>query len=189
MSTSFYLAVIISCALLNLIEPSFGAGFCDGKANGNYQDPDNCYGFIACSNQIVYKMNCSDGLKYNKKTDQCDWPQNVQCPVNGGWSDWSAWGPCSVTCNGGSQKRNRSCTNPPPSNGGRQCTGPCTETRQCGTVTCPVFCQGKADGNYKDPSNCYGYIACSNGITHHMPCPAGLKYDEQTDQCDWPWNV
>ena len=52
-----------------------------------------------------------------------------------------------------------------------------------------VFCQGKADGNYKDPNNCYGYIACSNGITYLMPCPAGLKYNEQTDQCDWPGNV
>lgn len=56
-----------------------GAGYCDGKADGNYRDPDNCYGYIACSNQIVYKMSCSSGLKYNEKLDQCDWPENVQC--------------------------------------------------------------------------------------------------------------
>ena len=52
-----------------------------------------------------------------------------------------------------------------------------------------VSCQGKADGNYKDPNNCYGYISCSNGITYHMPCPAELKYNKQTDRCDWPDNV
>ena len=51
------------------------------------------------------------------------------------------------------------------------------------------FCQGKADGNYKDPNNCYGYIACGDGIMYHMPCPAGLKYNEETDRCDWPRNV
>ena len=68
-----------------------GTGFCDGKANGNYQDPDNCYGFIACSNQIVYKMNCSVGLKYNKNTDSCDWPQNVQCPGRDNLSAGSRW--------------------------------------------------------------------------------------------------
>ena len=55
-------------------------GFCAGKANGNYPDPDSCYGFISCSNQIAYKMNCNPpSLKYNETTDQCDWPQNVQC--------------------------------------------------------------------------------------------------------------
>ena len=56
-----------------------GGGFCHGKTNGNYRDPDNCYGFITCSNQIAYKMDCNSGLKYNEKIDQCDWPQNVQC--------------------------------------------------------------------------------------------------------------
>ena len=53
-------------------------GFCAGKANGNYRDPDNCYGFISCSNQIAKKMNCSIFLKYNEKKDECDWPWNVQ---------------------------------------------------------------------------------------------------------------
>ena len=57
-----------------------GTGFCAGKANGNYRDPDNCHGFIQCSNQIVYKQNCNPlWLKYNERKDQCDWPQNVQC--------------------------------------------------------------------------------------------------------------
>ena len=57
-----------------------GTGFCAGKANGNYRDPDNCHGFIQCSNQIAYKQNCNPlWLKYNERKDQCDWPQNVQC--------------------------------------------------------------------------------------------------------------
>ncbi|KAJ7365191.1 chitin binding, partial [Desmophyllum pertusum] len=50
-------------------------------------------------------------------------------------------------------------------------------------------CQGQANENYKDPNNCYGFITCSNGLAYHMDCPAGLKYNEQTDQCDLPQNV
>lgn len=42
-----------------------------------------------------------------------------------------------LPCGGGTQARNRSCTNPPPSNGGKKCTGPDTETQQCRTMICP----------------------------------------------------
>ncbi len=52
-----------------------------------------------------------------------------------------------------------------------------------------VDCQGKPNGNYKDPNNCHGYIACSNGNTHYKDCaPATpqLVYNEQTDQCVYP---
>ena len=51
------------------------------------------------------------------------------------------------------------------------------------------FCRGKPNGNYRDPDTCYGYIACSNGITYKMPCPAGLMYNAKKDQCDYPKNV
>ncbi|XP_078375584.1 coadhesin-like [Oculina patagonica] len=58
------------------------------------------------------------------------------CPVDGGWSDWSAWDPCSVTCGDGTQQRRRTCTNPPPSNGGAQCSGDSTESQQCNNGPC-----------------------------------------------------
>ncbi|KAK2548806.1 Chitin-binding domain protein cbd-1 [Acropora cervicornis] len=47
------------------------------------------------------------------------------------------------------------------------------------------FCDGKRDGDYTNPSNCYGFIACSGGIAYDMPCPAGLKFDEKKDACDY----
>ena len=59
--------------------------------------------------------------------------------VDGGYSDWSSWSLCTATCNNGTQQRLRSCTNPPPANGGKQCTGPDKETRICGNSnTCPL---------------------------------------------------
>ena len=42
--------------------------------------------------------------------------------VHGGWSQWNEWGPCSLTCEGGSQVRSRVCDRPKPVNGGAQCT-------------------------------------------------------------------
>ncbi|KAL9968789.1 hypothetical protein ACROYT_G020914 [Oculina patagonica] len=59
------------------------------------------------------------------------------CPVDGDWSDWSEWGACSVTCGGGTQQRSRTCTNPPPSNGGAQCSGDSTESQECNDNSCP----------------------------------------------------
>ncbi|XP_058025976.1 properdin [Ahaetulla prasina] len=60
------------------------------------------------------------------------------CPVMGGWSAWSAWKPCSVTCQTGTQLRERTCTNPTPSCGGT-CTGVSKETKPCDTKQiCPT---------------------------------------------------
>jgi len=56
--------------------------------------------------------------------------------VNGGWSDWGDWGQCSATCGAGQQKHSRTCTNPPPSNGGAQCAGDDKETKPCNNGAC-----------------------------------------------------
>ncbi|KAL9969177.1 hypothetical protein ACROYT_G021362 [Oculina patagonica] len=62
------------------------------------------------------------------------------CPVPGGYTDWSEWGECSVTCGGGVQKRTRTCTSPPPSGGGPTCIeqnlGPAEEEQECNTQDC-----------------------------------------------------
>ncbi|XP_067825529.1 hemicentin-1-like [Heptranchias perlo] len=58
--------------------------------------------------------------------------------VNGGFSEWLEWGPCSVTCGQGIEERIRLCNNPLPANGGRPCRGWDVESRQCDTKPCPV---------------------------------------------------
>ena len=57
--------------------------------------------------------------------------------VDGGYSSWSAWGRCSVTCGGGSQGRARSCSNPAPQYGGKACGGSASQTQSCNTHNCP----------------------------------------------------
>ncbi|XP_028669475.2 properdin-like isoform X1 [Erpetoichthys calabaricus] len=84
-----------------------------------------CYGIGRCkdASQTLQTMSCRD--------QEC-------CPVNGGWSTWGPWQPCSVTCKSGVRKRERSCTNPSPSCGG-QCIGSNNETEICDTLLiCPT---------------------------------------------------
>ncbi|XP_031574328.1 chondroitin proteoglycan 2-like [Actinia tenebrosa] len=124
--------------------------FCSGKANGNYPDPSNCHGYIACSNDLIYHMPCPAQLKWNDRQKRCDWPKHAY-PACSGVTPTPTIAPTTISGGVGGN-----------------------------------FCQKKANGNYPDPNNCFGYIACSNGFTYHMPCPASLKWNDNQKRCDWP---
>ncbi|XP_022781861.1 coadhesin-like [Stylophora pistillata] len=66
-----------------------------------------------------------------------------ECAIPGGYTNWSDWRECSVTCGGGVQTRYRTCTNPPPSGGGLACSeqnlGPAKEGQECNTQECGPF--------------------------------------------------
>ncbi|KAH3796479.1 SCO-spondin-like isoform X2 [Dreissena polymorpha] len=59
---------------------------------------------------------------------------NLTKPIDGGWSAWTQWTSCTALCKG-NRVRTRSCTNPPPSNGGATCLGEKIEDETCGS--CP----------------------------------------------------
>ena len=64
---------------------------------------------------------------------------NFTVSVNGHWSDWSQWSSCSVACGQGQgqKKRSRTCDNPQPQNGGKDCDGHESVLEYCSTnVTC-----------------------------------------------------
>ena len=58
------------------------------------------------------------------------------CAVDGRWSDFGDWSECSAKCGGGIMTRRRTCTNPPPSNGGADCVGDNLEAKSCNTNSC-----------------------------------------------------
>uniref|UniRef100_A0A3P8NP04 SCO-spondin n=1 Tax=Astatotilapia calliptera TaxID=8154 RepID=A0A3P8NP04_ASTCA len=68
-------------------------------------------------------------------------PCNTEhCPVPGGWSAWSAWSQCSSRCDSGVQTRERLCNSPTPQHGGKSCSGPHIQTRDCNSQPCSGVC-------------------------------------------------
>lgn len=55
--------------------------------------------------------------------------------VDGVWDDWGPWKDCDVTCGGGNQTRERTCTGP--FYGGAPCNGSWNDTQECNTFPCP----------------------------------------------------
>ena len=69
---------------------------------------------------------------------------NFFVQVDGLWSEWSAWGICSITCgqDSGMRTKVRFCNNPRPQLGGHMCVGdsqrslPCQPESPCPSKYC-----------------------------------------------------
>ncbi|XP_073720146.1 SCO-spondin isoform X2 [Misgurnus anguillicaudatus] len=115
------------------------------------------------------------------------------CPVDGQWSKWSEWSACDVPCGGGLSVRNRTCSNPPPKNGGKECEGMIRQTHTCNPHSCGpdtdthTGCTGGmvlvkesdclAGGIDPCPLSCsdlYYQTNCTSNCTTGCRCPPGL---------------
>ncbi|XP_043922260.1 SCO-spondin-like [Protopterus annectens] len=120
---------------------------------------------------------------------------NIQaCVVDGGWTRWSPWSWCDRTCGGGKSLRTRSCTSPPPKNGGKNCPGEKYQVRICNLNPCDdegcpsdmvyVDCANKCPrhcSNYQQGIICKEIEMCEPGCQ----CPKGML--EQDGSCVFPW--
>ena len=111
-------------------------------------NPAPSHNGLACAGVITQQQSCGDAL----------------CPINGGWSEWRSWGPCSFTCGGGFQIRSRACTSPEPKNGGLDCvtlSGEIdTEQQVCHDHSC---------------SDTYGWDEWSEWSACNVSCGEGRK--------------
>nr|XP_047125194.1 uncharacterized protein LOC105843628 isoform X3 [Hydra vulgaris] len=94
---------------------------------------------------IVFNRSCNNPLpSYNGKncmgmsyyTKDCS--NEIVCPVNGNWSEWSFWSLCNQPCNGGTTTRSRDCSNPTPQYGGMFCYGNSTQVNTCPWKSCKI---------------------------------------------------
>ncbi|CAC5375287.1 unnamed protein product [Mytilus coruscus] len=93
------------------------------KSHGSLLLVDNCWG-QANTQHISYKVELS--IKTWERYTSFD----------GGWSTYGSWSTCSKSCGGGTRFRNRTCSNPIASNGGKNCRGGTRETNACGIKPC-----------------------------------------------------
>jgi hypothetical protein len=90
-------------------------------------DPGYCFKYISLASNGAVREEAS--------TCVTAWLTTGGEPVDGGWSSWTEWTDCSVTCgNGGVQTRYRTCDSPRPANGGTFCAGGTTQSRICQTL-------------------------------------------------------
>ncbi|KAH3800977.1 hypothetical protein DPMN_154621 [Dreissena polymorpha] len=91
-------------------------------------------GVIASDNQHVFSVS-----SFNALTSLQAELKKTACTVDGGWTSFGSYSPCTKTCGGGTQFHERSCINPPPANGGAQCVGQARENKDCNTQVCPTI--------------------------------------------------
>ncbi|KAL5005950.1 hypothetical protein ScPMuIL_017108 [Solemya velum] len=140
-------------------EPQNGGDDCDGNdeetvscsavpcpVDGNWTDWEPGMCSVTCgSGEISLTRACTNPVPAhggapcdgdNIMTESC---QENPCPIDGGWTDWSEWGDCSVTCgDDGEQTFVRNCTAPAPQYQGQECVGESQKTEQCGGPPCSV---------------------------------------------------
>ncbi|KAF7669318.1 hypothetical protein LDENG_00206520 [Lucifuga dentata] len=84
-----------------------------------------------------YGTLCSGALRETRmcnNTASCPGEPGVTGSVEGQWLDWSPWSRCSVTCNTGTQERQRRCS--ASVHGWAECKGPHEESRECTNPSC-----------------------------------------------------
>ncbi|XP_056002317.1 coadhesin-like [Ostrea edulis] len=113
----------------------------------------------------------------------------TNCPVDGGWSAWSAYSMCSETCGQGVQIKLRTCTNPIPRYGGNGCVGSTNATRSCQLRECSVNGSWGHWSHFRPcDMSCGGGLQmrlrkCDNPAPLHggLPCPGQVI---QTKACN-----
>ncbi|OWF34851.1 Hemicentin-1 [Mizuhopecten yessoensis] len=128
---------------------------------------------VTCGGGGQYRHRECDGPYYGGANCSESWVDyqdcnTHNCPVDGFFLEWTAWGSCDVTCDGGFQLRTRECNDP--LYGGASCVGDYNQTQDCNTHNCP------SDGVWKSWST---WDECS------VTCGGGLQTRNRT--CDGPY--
>ncbi|KAJ0175048.1 hypothetical protein K1T71_009189 [Dendrolimus kikuchii] len=168
--------------------PGEAPGICaaDGS-DGILVAHENCNKFYKCAHGVPVALKCYGNLLYNPYTEQCDWPENVDCgdriiPDTDDSGNDNGGGDNGGGDNGGGD--NGGGDNGSGDNGDSIGGGNCDPTEA------PAICAAEnSDGILVAHEKCNKYYICNHGVPVARPCPGSLLFNPQTDKCDWPENV
>ncbi|XP_067931653.1 SCO-spondin-like [Watersipora subatra] len=145
-----------------------------------------CTNPLPSCNGLSCSGNSSESMPCNR---------DVECPVTGGWCEWSPYSNCTKECGTGFQSRSRVCECPPPSGGGEVCKGEPVADDQCAMDPCPVDCVVTEWSKWAGCS-----VTCDTGLEYSSrevlseplfggeECPEPLERDQECvrDTCEEP---
>lgn len=161
----------------------------------NWGDFGECS--TTCGNDGVKKRKRSctnpspqyDGAPCEGADEQSESCNVKPCPVDGGFTNWGNFGDCDKSCGSGVKRRTRTCSNPLPAHGGKNCEGPVDEVEECNTAPCAV---NGGFTNWSEFGSCSK--TCGSGVQAKnrncsQPAPANGGKDcegasEETQACN-----
>ncbi|KAL7301475.1 hypothetical protein TKK_0005913 [Trichogramma kaykai] len=121
-----------------------------------------------CLGPAIQKNDCNT----NCQPEELEKFTNTFAPVDGGWSRWSAWSVCGSNC---THSRRRSCDDPAPSHGGKQCSGKDVQVANCTGGMCNVD-SAKIGGHYTEEASRQMDVALYVGLTVACLVIGGLGF-------------
>ncbi|UJR27800.1 hypothetical protein I4U23_009070 [Adineta vaga] len=183
---------------------------CPSMQPGRVPDPFDCSLYHECLQGTAMVTFCPAQLLYNRETQNCDYPQEVQCKNrctqhNEGARFVDLTSCCHFyECVSG-KLIPQTCTHPNSfdiqtrtclpykrvkCDGRRQCLSKChyLSNYDVGKSLCDFIpsCAGHSDGFYLDRTkpNCQSYIQCiDNRVVNHSRCTHGLRFNRNIGRC------
>ncbi|CAD7678006.1 unnamed protein product [Nyctereutes procyonoides] len=109
--------------------PQYGGRPCEGPET--HHKPCNIA--LCPGEHILYRWKLSKCRGPWAESREC---YNPECTANGQWNQWGHWSGCSKSCDGGWERRMRTCQGAAVT--GQQCEGTGEEVRRCSEQRCPA---------------------------------------------------
>jgi hypothetical protein len=125
------------------------------------EDQKPCSSFDTCSyawhTRTADLGTCYDGFRNGDEAGLDCGGSCPPCKVDGGWSAYGEWSECSARCGLGQTQSVRTCDNPPPAHGGKDCEGDAVLFKGCRAADCGIAFGDRCSFTGAAPAGTYTY--------------------------------